>query len=283
MYKFIAKAGVVILAATALAGCASSASTSSTNASCTPQHPDLPTVNKGTLTASASVFPPFTQVDGSKLAGVEGQILDKIASMECLTLTAQPLDTASVISAAQNGRVDIAAGNWYCTAERAKVMSLAGPVYGDQIGILSTDGASTFSALEGKTVGTVDGYFWNGELKEIYGANLKVYPNSTAMNNDLKAGRIDSSIDSYGSSAYVNKQNGDKWSLKVPAPDERVKSSVKPSQVCFPLPKKNEALAKAITEDLAKLRDDGTLAKILQENGLDASAAKVGELQLIGS
>jgi polar amino acid transport system substrate-binding protein len=279
--KFIALAGTAFLAATALAGCAVQSS-GSESADCKPQHAGLSTVRAGTLTVSAPVFPPFVQVEGTKLSGVEGQILDEIASMECLTLTAQPLDAASVISAAQSGRVDIAAGNWYCTAERAKTMSLAGPVYGDQMGILTATGAKTFSELQGKVIGTVDGYHWNGELKSLYGADLKLYPNATAMYNDFKAGRIDAAMDSFGSAAYANQQHGGKWKIEVPVPDDRVAASVEPAQACFPVPKQNEALAKAVIEDLGKLRADGTLAKILEQNGLDASAADVSELKLIG-
>ncbi|MDQ0867812.1 polar amino acid transport system substrate-binding protein [Arthrobacter sp. V1I9] len=281
MRKITAIAGATLLAATALAGCSLDSSNSSAKADCTPAHPDLSTVTKGVLSVSAATLPPFTQVDGTKLAGAEGKILEKIAAMECLTLAAQPLDTASVISAAQNGRVDVAAGNWYCTAERANAMSLAGPAYGDQIGILSSTGAKTFSELEGKTVGTVDGYHWNAEFKAIYGAGLKIYPNATAMISDLKAARIDVAVDSYGSAKYSNAQHGDKWTVEVPEPDDRVASSVNPAQVCFPVPKGNAALAKAIKEDLETLRSDGSLANILGENGLDRSAADVQELKLI--
>jgi polar amino acid transport system substrate-binding protein len=281
MRRITVIAGATLFAATALAGCSLDSSSSSAKADCTPAHPDVSTVAKGVLSVSAATLPPFTQVDGTKLAGAEGKILEKIASMECLTLAAQPLDTASVISAAQNGRVDVAAGNWYCTAERANAMSLAGPVYGDQIGILSSSGAKTFSELEGKSVGTVDGYLWNAEFKALYGAGLKIYPNATAMISDLKAARIDVAVDSYGSAKYSNVQNGDKWTVEVPEPDERVASSVNPAQVCFPVPKANAALAKAIKDDLETLRSDGSLAEILGENGLDPSAADVQELKLI--
>lgn len=281
MRKVTALVGTTLLAVTTLTGCALDSASSPAKAECTPAHADLSTVNKGVLSVSAATLPPFTQVDGTKLAGAEGKVLEKIAAMECLTLTAQPLDTASVISSAQNGRVDVAAGNWYCTAERAKAMSLAGPLYLDQIGILSSSGVNTFSELEGKTVGTVDGYLWNAEFKTLYGAGLKTYPNATAMISDLKAGRIDVAVDSYGSAKYSNAQNGDKWKVEVPDPDKRVASSVNPAQVCFPVPKSNEALAKAITADVGKLRSDRTLAEILGENGLDRSSADVKELQLI--
>lgn len=46
--------------------------------------------------------------------------------------------------------------------------------------------------------------------------------------------------------------------------------------------KQNQALVAAVNDNLDAQRSDGTIAKILGDNGLDPSAANVGELQLIG-
>ncbi|NJC69883.1 amino acid ABC transporter substrate-binding protein [Planosporangium thailandense] len=275
-------AGVLLLSAATLAACGGNDQNApAANAGCKPAHANLKTAKSGTLTTSTYTFPPFTNVNGTTVTGAEGGILKEIASMECLSLTGQPLDTGSVVTAAQNGRADIASGNWYCTAARAKVVDLAGPVYGDQIGIISTNGASTFTELQGRAMGTVDGYLWNEEFKKIYGSDLKVYPTPTAMYNDLKAGRIEVAADSFGSATYANKQNGDKWKVVNPAADSRVAASKQPPQVCFPMSKNNQALYNAVNEDLKTLRDNGKLAKILEDNGLSGSAANTGELQLI--
>jgi polar amino acid transport system substrate-binding protein len=281
MRKLLTSVSGALLALTALSACGSDSDASATGGDCTPAHEGLKTVSPGTLTAATYNFPPFVKLDGTNASGVEGEILQEIASMECMTLTAQPLDTGSVISATQSGRTDIAAGNWYCTQEREDVMSLAGPVYGDQIGLISTDGSSTFDDLTGKAMGSVDGYLWNEEFKSIYGSDLKLYPNPTAMYNDLKSGRLDVAADSFGSATYANEQNGNEWQIEVPEADDRVASSQAPPQVCFPMSKDNEELYEAVTEDLEKLREDGTIADILESNELDPSAADSGELRLI--
>jgi polar amino acid transport system substrate-binding protein len=283
MQKMLAGAGGALLVLTMLTGCGGgSGNDTAGGASCSPAHDGLRTVRQGVLTTATYNFPPFIKLDGTKVGGVEGEILAKIAQMECLDLVGQPLDTGSVVPATQNGRVDIASGNWYCTAARAKIMSLAGPVYGDQMGIISTDGAGTFDALKGKAMGTVDGYNWNEEFKKIFGSDLKIYPNPTAMYNDLKSGRLEVAADSFGSATHANGQAGNPWKIKVPRPDERVAASLEPAQVCFPMSKDNAALVDAVTQDLEALRKDGTLADILEQNGLDPSAANVGELRLIG-
>ena len=283
MHKMLAGTGGVALVLALLTGCGSDSGAGATkDGSCTPAHEDLKTVRSGVLLTATYNFPPFVKLDGANVSGLEGDMLTEIAEMECLDLQAQPLDTGSVIPATQNGRVDIASGNWYCTAERAEVMKLAGPAYGDVMGLISTDGATTFDALQGKSMGTVDGYNWNEEFKSLFGSDLKIYPNPTAMYSDLKSGRLEVAADSFGSAAFANEQAGNPWKIEVPEPDERVAASLEPAQVCFPMSNDNEALVDAVIEDIETLRVDGTLADLLEQNGLDRSAADVGELRLIG-
>lgn len=284
MRRTLAILGASIMASAALAAC--SGNTADDNAvpsDCTAAHPDVQTVRTGTLTVATHTFPPFTVVEGTTgLAGAEGEILAAIAGMECLTVTPVPLDSGSVIAATQGGRVDLSSGNWYCTVQRAKVTTLAGPVYEDRVSIISSDGVDTFEGVRGRSLGTVDGYLWNDELEALYGSDLKIYPTPTAMYADLGAGRIDVAADSLGAATYANEQNGDVWEVRVPESDERVVLSTAPPQVCFPVAKSNQALADAIDNNLATLRENGELARILEANGLDGSAAAAGDLRLIG-
>ena len=281
MRKLTAMTGTAILALTVLAGCgAEPGSFAKDGNDCTPAHTDLSVITPGTITVATPHFPPFTEVDGTQLSGVEGDILEEMAAMECLTVTAQSLDSGSVIPSAQNGRADVAAGNWYCTEDRAKVVSLS-PVYTDQMAIVSKTGADTFSDLEGMVVGTPSGYNWNDELKQMYGSNVKEFPNATALYTDLAAGRVDAALDSFGAAAYANKQRNEDWTIVKPVPDERIGSSLETAQVCFPVRKENKALLAVLDENLEKLRQEGKIAEILKEYGLDPSAADVGDLRLI--
>jgi polar amino acid transport system substrate-binding protein len=52
--------------------------------------------------------------------------------------------------------------------------------------------------------------------------------------------------------------------------------------VCFPMAMNNPDLFTAVSEDVVTLRDNGIIAKILEDNGLDPSAADPGPLKLIG-
>ena len=264
MLKKPAMAAVGALVAATLTACGGGGdSASEVSGDCKPAHEGLTTASEGSLTTATYNFPPFTTVSGTEVGGAEGDILSEIAKMECLDLVGQPLDTGSVVTAAQTGRVDLASGNWYCTAERAKVLNLAGPVYGDLLGILSNDGADTFAQLDGRTVGTVDGYNYNPSLQELYGSNVKIYPSPTAMYADVKSGRVDAAVDSYGSALHANEQSGNKFKVEVVKADPRVPVSTEPGQVCFPIAKSNDGLLNAINDDIETLRTNGMLEKII--------------------
>ena len=56
-----------------------------------------------------------------------------IAKAECLTMVPVVVDPAATIQYVLAGKADIAAGDWYRTAERAKVIGLSYPTYLDQI------------------------------------------------------------------------------------------------------------------------------------------------------
>jgi polar amino acid transport system substrate-binding protein len=269
-----------VVALTALTGCGSSSG--GVAADCKPEH-KFSTVKSGTLTVATFDLPPFTKIEGSKITGVEGQILDEVAQRECLTITPMPLDAPAVVPAAQQGRADLAAGDWWRTATRAEVVDLSDPIFTDQMGIISPDGVDAVPDLKGQKVGTVDGYLWVEDLRAIFGKSLATYPSSTAMWQDLKAGRIDAGIDAYGSAVYTNKNiGGDKYKVEVSQPDQTVAATLEPAQAAWPMPKgKQQALLDAINADIEALKKNGTIADILKQNGLDPSAADTGEPRLI--
>lgn len=275
------KRPLVALAVTAIAATgtltACGGSESSVASDCKPAH-TFSTLSKGSLTVAAYDLPPFSKVEGKKLVGVDGDVLAAIAEKECLSLDIKPAATAAVIPNVQAGRADLAAGDWYRTKERAQIVTLSDPIYTDQMGLVSKDGTTSIEALKGVDVGTVDGYLWVDDLKKYLGSSLKVYASPLNMYQDLKAGRIQIGVDSFGSGVY----NGKGFEVKVAEPLDAVKASLEGAQSCFPMVQDNAELATAINEDLAALREDGTLAKIMTDNGLDASAAEPGAGRLIG-
>lgn len=275
MNKFFALTLAAGLSSTFLAGAAFAQD-------CTPQH-KITTVEAGYLTIAAPTFPPFSIPKGeSDLSGVDGEIVKEIAAKECLKIKIAPVEYATAIPFVVSGRADIAIGNYYRTDERQKVVNLSAPLYLDQMGLYSKEGVTAVAQLEGRNVGTVQGYLWVNELKAILGDKLSLYNNYVALYQDLEAGRIEIAID--GVAVGTAAQQGGALKdvqIKVSEKDERVQSSVYPAQAGLPLSKNNPDLLAAADDVVKELHKSGRMVEILKEYGLSESAADVGEARMI--
>ncbi|WP_354002963.1 substrate-binding periplasmic protein [Microbacterium elymi] len=135
--------------------------------------------------------PPYTVDDGGTIKGVDGDIVAKIATMECLTLDISSVAGAALPSTIDSGRADIAIGGVYASPDRAKSFSLTDAMYLDQAAILSRDGIDSLAGLKGKQLGVIQGYLWNAEFQAALGADaVKVYQTSASLIADIKNGRV---------------------------------------------------------------------------------------------
>src|SRR6267378_7135803 len=280
MTSVLPRLGVFAVAALALAlaACSSGGNSGTTvNASCTPAH-KTSTVKTGVLTVALTNTPPYSFQSGNDIAGIDSAIVTDLAKQECLSVEFAPYTYTTAIPAVKVGRADVAIGGFYRTAARAKQVTLSDPVYLDEMTLISRDGASTVDQLSGKRVGTVDGYLWVDDLKKLSGVNVTVYPDSQSLANDLKVGRLDIAIDGYGAAIFDAK--GTDFKLAVLKTDPRITATSNPSQTAILVDPKERKLAAALNDLIAKLRSSGGLVKILNANGLPASAADVGPPRL---
>ncbi|MEE2952944.1 MAG: transporter substrate-binding domain-containing protein [Pseudomonadota bacterium] len=225
---------------------------------------------------------PYDALDNAgKAIGVDGDILNEIAKMECLQLKSTSVDASAALNYVVSGRADIASGSYYRTAARAKVLALSDPLYIDQMGIVSRAGYDSIPQIIGKKVGSVQGDLWIADLRRL-DVDLKLYPALPELLQDMRLGRIDAALVGY-SVTIMAKEKGQMDGLvaKVAKPDKRVAASVSPGQGSFPMSMGNPAMVEAINADIAVLKKNGFIAKTLEKYGLDASAAKTGAPRLI--
>lgn len=250
--------------------------------SCKPAH-QFETIRPGTLSIAVWDFPPYSIPAGTQdIKGVDGEIVKQIAARECLKISVSVVDPAAVVQSVVSRRADIGLGDWYRTADRAKVLGLSGPMYLDQMAVISKQGVDTVGSIVGKRVGTVQGYLWTGDLQKLLGSALVVYPNPVAMAQDLAAGRIDAGTDSYAVSQY-NQTKGGYPAMKIMLvkPDPRVPATLEPGQTALLFTKTNAALGTALSANIEALRQSGEIARILKTYGLSTSAAEVGAPRII--
>src|SRR5919112_5631271 len=92
---------------------------------CKPAHKIDKLVNPGKFPVAIYEYPPFALTSGGTIGGVDGEIVKAIAKAECLELNPIVVDPAATVQYVISGRADVAVGDWYRTAERAKVLGLS--------------------------------------------------------------------------------------------------------------------------------------------------------------
>lgn len=244
---------------------------------CTPAHADLQTITPGELTVASYDYAPATILDGDNVTGMEGDLINEIAKLECLKVTVSTSGGAgAVIPSVQTKRVDIGSGNWLRTKERAKIIYLSTPLWSDPQAIVSTTGL-TSDDLEGKVVGSVAGNLWNDSMSKWLGDKFKIYQDDESIYGDLKAGRIDALVASAASANYRFKEAPIEGAKVVNVkPNTNVPQFAAVGQVMLPSSLDNDALGKALDEDIEKLREDGTIKKLLEKYGVDPSVGEPG-------
>lgn len=242
------------------------------------------TVTPGKLTIAGYDYPPFSSVtsDG-KLSGIDFDIVARAAKENCLEVVPLTMDPSATIQAVISGKADVAIGSWNRTEKRAQVLGMSGPTYLDPMGIFSKDGSDTVASFEGKNVGTVTGYLWVGEMQQMLGDKLKLYPTPVALAQDLEAGRIDIAADGYNSGVYIQRTAGGYKGIeiKLAKPDSRVTASEQPAQAGVLFTKGNDSLGAALDASIKGQHEDGTITKALEAAGFDKAVGDVGEPRMI--
>jgi polar amino acid transport system substrate-binding protein len=252
------------------------------HAQCTPSA-NIQTVKPGVLTVAVLAYPPFDNIDSNgNYSGTDADILKAFAEKNCLKVEGIAVDSSAAIQYIVSGRADVSASAWYRTADRAKVVGISDPVYNDTVGIFSRQGYKSFSQLNGKSVGTVQGYLWVGDLQKVFGSSLKLYPNAVALVQDLRTNRIDAGVNGYVQGAIAEKKGelGDNKVVQAEA-DPRVRSSVHPAQCGFLYTKGNTVLGTSLNATIHELQSGDKMSKILQDHGIDPVVGKVGEPQYV--
>ncbi|WP_087872140.1 substrate-binding periplasmic protein [Arthrobacter globiformis] len=264
------------LLAISLSACGGS-ETSSVASDCKPAHSDLKTITDGELTVASYDYAPATILEGENVTGMEGDLINEIAKLECLKVTVSTSGGAgAVIPSVQSKRVDIGSGNWLRTKERTKIVYMSTPLWNDPQGIVSTKGL-TSDDLEGHVVGSVAGNLWNDSMQKWLGDKFKIYQDDESIYADLKAGRIDALVASSASANYRLKDAPIEGAKVIDVkPNPKVPQFAAVGQVMLPSSLDNEALGKALDEDIKTLRENGTIKKLLEKYGVDASVGEPG-------
>lgn len=255
------------------AGCSSSGSGSKSGGG------NLGTISKGVMTVAIEPYAPYTSIQNGKMVGLDADILNKAAANLHLTVKPVVTDFAGMLASVQSHRVDISIGGIAWSAEREKQGLFTDPPYYSPpaMAVRAGETFKTVSDLQGKSIGTVEGYVWVKSIQQIPGAHLHVYPDAPSVFSDLASGRIDVAfMDPLIIIAAQKADPGAHFTTEYLTPPTAAEvaahpawSYFQPYMTGFYLPKSETKLEQALNTQIDAMYKDGTLISLVKKYGGD--------------
>lgn len=267
LFSLVSVAAVAALVAT---GCSGGGGGATVDENCEPVA-EVKTISDGTLKAVVAEHPPFVTNETGEPSGIEGELLQKIAADLCLELDTQVTSFAGAIEGLQNNRADISSSNWTVNDERRELFEVSEPMYESRMGIVTKgEDWNTPEQLEGKKIGTPQGYLWNEQLKEVFGSNVVELQSDVAVIDDVKAGRIDAGIvNNHANSWRLTQDQYKELSLTTMETTDKLPHTQQDALAVVLMKKGETDLRDAVNVILKDYIDSGEMQKQFEEYGLD--------------
>lgn len=213
---------------------------------------------------------PFTFLDTqtNTIQGVMVDLVTEIGKDAGFGVQVEPMQFSALIGSLTSNRIDIIAAAMYITEPRKQQIDFSAPVYtyGDGLFVPKSDVKeyASLQDLKGLTVGVQVGTAYVEPLqKSGLFPEVKIYETIPDIMRDVNAGRIKAGFADLPIVAY-NLQQGR-------FPEVRLVKGYKPmvvGSVGIGVRKSDSELLRKIDASLAKLKQNGTVAKILTKWGL---------------
>lgn len=283
--KSLALAAVAAAASLAFTSCgggteseADEATVGEVSEDCTPLH-EFPTIEEGVLTVAAmNAAPKFHALsDSGPFEGIDATLITEFAEENCLKVRFKPMTGAAAQLDLSEGKSDLFGGLHVKTEERAEVFGQAeGYIIYDALGMTSAtdDSFDSIESLQGKKVGVLSGSFFAEPLKEALGAeNVEEYQSESNAFEDLKAGRIDAAANqSMMGFNFSNNEEGFETIIFDEDPNYPELTSL--FDINWPHTKDIPEMTAAIDDYYTRAKEDGTVQRVLEENGVTPEVAK---------
>ena len=213
---------------------------------------------------------PFTFLD-TKTNSIQGLMVDLITEIgkdAGFSVQIEPMQFSTLVASLTSNKIDIISAAMLATAARKEVIDFSDPVYpyGEGLVVPRTDTRNYNSAedLKGEVVGAQVGTAYVDALRKTgLFAEVKVYDSIPDILRDVNTGRLKAGYADFPILAY----NLGKGLF----PEVRLVTSYKPmtvGTVAIGVRKSDKELLTKINASLAKFKQNGTLAKILDKWGL---------------
>ncbi len=216
--------------------------------------------------ATEATYPPFEYFSpAGKIQGFDVDVMNALCKQidaKC-TITHQPFD--SLIPSLKLGKFDAIIASLGITPAREKQVSFTDPYYFNTASFVaakSTNLTISKAGLQGKTIGVQGGTTFANYLSDVYGkvVTIKIYASNEDALLDLKNGRIDAFLgDTPLSVIWLKKPGSSSFAI---IGKHIVSKKYFGSGDGIAVKKGNTKLLQALNKAIAKIKANGTLAKI---------------------
>ncbi|UOQ87299.1 amino acid ABC transporter substrate-binding protein [Gracilibacillus salinarum] len=217
---------------------------------------------KGVITVGTEgTYPPFSfHNDKDELTGYDVEVMCEVASRLGLEVEFNETQWDSMFAGLNAERFDVIANQVGINDERLEKYNFSDPyTYTGAVLVVpsSNEEITAFEDLEGKK----SAQSLTSNFKEIateYGAEVVGVEGMAQAVENIKLGRVDVTVnDKLAVLQYMNETNNE--DVKIAAELDDV------SETAFTFRKGNEELVNAFNDELAEMKEDGTLAEISKE------------------
>jgi polar amino acid transport system substrate-binding protein len=218
---------------------------------------------------------PFTFLDTktNSIQGIMVDLITEIAKDAGFAVQIEPMQFSALVPSLTSNKIDIISAAMFATATRKEVIDFSEPVYTYGEGLVvpkaDTKSYATQEDLKGEAVGAQVGTAFVDALKKTgLFSEVKVYDTIPDILRDVNAGRLKAGFADYPILAYNLKQGG--------FAEVKLVDSYKPATigtVAIGIRKSDTELLGKINASLAKLKANGTIARILEKWGQKADAS----------
>ncbi|UNK47308.1 substrate-binding periplasmic protein [Arthrobacter sulfonylureivorans] len=274
-YRRAALTGGLLTVMLSLAACggAGQPATAKVDPDCVPKH-EFPTITEGVLSVAAFNSPPkFHALSNSgPFEGVDAELISLFAEENCLTVEFKPMTGPAAQLDLKDGKSDMMGGLILKSEARGEIFGQSkGYITYETVGITSKEGYNSVDDLKGKKVGLISGSTYVAPAKEALGAELvEEYQNDVNAFEDLTAGRVDALVWQTMQGTFHSSTNPE-FGTEVIEEDADYPILTGLLENNWPHTKDVPEFTAAIDDFYERVKEDGTAARVLEENGLENS------------
>lgn len=219
--------------------------------------------------ATSPDYAPFgfhTKIDGKdKIVGADIEMTEAIAKEMGVEVEWMDMSFNTVLAAAKEGKADIAVSAISATTEREKSFDFTTDYYvSPQVIVINKAHEKEFASIEdfadkqvGAQKGTIQENIVKKQMKDAKLISIEKLPSIfvEVKNNTLDGLVVEKTV----ADAYVDK-NPDLMIANIPL------KSMKEDALCIAVPKGNPKLVKALNKQIKKMKEAGTIDKMVEKN-----------------